>query len=228
MQNNEEHDSMSTSNYHLSARQIFSIVAFFLILGGSITALFFIFRKQGQGDSTASLGAEAPISQESSYLSPEYIERLAGAESSVSIIYPPEYELVEATDAAEDGLLKNYVFLNTQINSDLPKLLDFSLSSADSLGVLGVDSETMKTFELEKNSLEQQKELDGRQFSVFENILFLVQNVPSVADGAYIREYVTFAGGTRIQIRIAMPSPSFSMQADELFRQVHLVAVKSE
>lgn len=235
MQNFEEYEQVPTSHYHLSFWHVFCIVSVFLALGIIAVLVFFGFEKQEPVvpiSPTPTPVADAPVQEQNWYITPEYLKNLEGTGTSVSVVYPPEYELIEAK--AESGMLKHFVLKNSQANSNLPQLLDFSLSTVASLkdsttkGSSELVALATKEFELEKSSLEQKKEIDGRQLMTFDSILFFVQNVQSGTTNSFVREYVTFAGGTRIDIRIAIPSPSLSMQADELFHQVHLVAVKSD
>ena len=153
---------------------------------------------------------------------------LAQRDNTVSIVYPPAYEMIEKDPSERTpGILQEYYFSHPFTDPGIPVLNSFIMQTADSsaAGLLATAD-----FDAEGTSFQNLKEIEGSEISEFNNRMFYVRNTgddensPADESGPTIRHYVTFIGGTRLEVRIWMPSPSLSMQADELFREVVFVS----
>lgn len=220
MSNNQEthepyHDYVPTSHYHLPMRYVLIVVCVALC---GLLLLFLLF---------AAIRATVDTEQFIVPLSPAVVEAPPALlprsynGSAVSFIYPPEYEMSDKEESERlPGSLAEYVFIGPGTgNKQQPFLIDLTLYTGDSIQTARLDR---SAFDTEKVSFEQGLDVEGRQTSFFNDLKYYVYNTEEGVIA--IRHYITFIDGTRIEIRIAMPSASFSMQADELFRLVHVVS----
>ena len=214
---NPHAEYVPTSHYHLPLRYVL-LVGFICGLLFTIVCMFFLFvlaRPDVSPEQLTALPLPMHTNVNKKIESPQEYP-----DNAISLVYPPEYQMVEKESSMHTpGMLREYVFHRTEENSQLPILADFVMQTADALAQSGLPT---ADFDAEKTLFASESDIKDNEIFRFNDRVFYVHNIPS--DTGILRSYMTFVNTTRLEIHIGIPSPSLSMQADELFRQLFIIS----
>lgn len=208
-------ECVPTAHYHLSPKYVLGIVFVGLCIGLPLFVFFFQEGALHIPEKNFTVIHKQPTDPTTR------VNEQILSDSTMNLIYPPEYEMVKS-DEPLVGSLAFYTFKDIEEADKkevYPRLVHFSLYTNESIQVAGEKSSlSSEDFKNAKNAYESKGELASWQTVISEERLFYVQN--KNVDRGTIRKYFSYFGDTRVEIDIMLSSPSQSMQADELFKQV--------